>query len=113
MSSHPIPTLNRNGCQRFEHLATIDGKLELDSDGVLPLQRERDLYLMDYILQDPSFKPTHVRRLNYCRMYLQALTLADITTPSGNYIDSAKYHGQRSPFHPSFHSINQHRPNEQ
>jgi hypothetical protein len=62
------------------YLQEIDGSLELDNDGVLPIQRVNDFYLMTVILASGQFKPKEIRLLNYCRQYLQALTVSDITT---------------------------------
>lgn len=70
--------------------------IEVDEDGSVPLEREHDDHIMDIILQLKEFKPAQIRMLNYCRMYLGAVTLSDLTTANGIYLDNAKLHGHIS-----------------
>jgi hypothetical protein len=51
---------------------------------------------MDSVVADPSFTPKQVRLIHYCRLYLQVLTLSDITLANGVSLDLAMYHGTRS-----------------
>ena len=41
---------------------------------------------MDIILTNSKFKPHEIRSINYCRLYLQAITISDITTATGTYL---------------------------
>lgn len=67
------------------------------SPGILSKQREHDSYLMDHILQQSGqFTPSQIRRLNYCRLYLQAVTMSDITDISGNKLDVSIRQGMPS-----------------
>jgi exonuclease III len=77
-------------------LATIQARLEVDAPGIPPIQREHDFHLMDKIMDSGQFTPMQIRRLNYCRMYLHAVTVSDITMPSGTTLDLSKRCGQRS-----------------
>ena len=45
------------------------------------IQREHDSFLMDYILDECDKKLS--QQTNRCRVFLQVLTVADITTPDG------------------------------
>ena len=95
-------------------LATIQGSLLLDDPQIPQVQRENDEYIMDLILNSNKFKPPEIRKLNYCRLYLQAITISDLTTASGHHLDHGMLRG-----HPSlqssttnWHTINQDRPSE-
>ena len=63
---------------RFYH-ADVDGLIRLDDPGVPSLQRHHDQYLMDMVLADPKWKPIEIKRINWCRLYLNVTTLSDIT----------------------------------
>ena len=54
-------------------------------------QRHHDVILMDYILQHYT-SPTTIRRLNRCRIFLQAETLADLTNATGDRIHPNAWH---------------------
>ena len=95
-------------------LSKIDAIIEVDDPGIQPPQRVDDFYLMDCILKSKQFKPAQIRRLNYCRLYLQAITLSDITTNTGLHLDLSKRNGS-----PSLYSsvtqnvrVNQDRPSQ-
>jgi hypothetical protein len=97
-----------------EFLASISVSLQLDDPCVPPTQREHDCYLMDMIIQSKQFTPAEIRKLNYCRLFLQAVTLSDITKPNGMELDPCFLQG-RSSLHSGrtrWHTINQDRPSE-
>jgi hypothetical protein len=48
---------------------------------------------MDIIIASRLLTASEVRRLNYCRLYLQAVTLSDITTTNGLTLNNSKLHG--------------------
>ena len=57
--------------------------------------RQQDKFLMDaFIATNPSQK--ELFRLNMCRIHLQAITLADITTCDGRKIAHEAFHGTGS-----------------
>ena len=64
-------------------LRRIGGCLRLDKTYIPAIQRINDTFIMDHVLEHGSFKPIEVRRINYCRLYLQAVTVSDISTPTG------------------------------
>ena len=99
-----------------EYLKHVDGTIEIDADGVLPVQRANDFYIMDAIIQSGRFTPKEIRLLNYCRMYLQALTASDITTADGINLDYAKLYGHYHPItsaNTNIHHFHQERPDDE
>ena len=96
------------------YLASIGASILLDDSGVPKAQREHDCHLMDIIIQSGTFKPAEIRKLNYCRLYLNAVTLADITKPNGEELDPCLLKGQPSLYSgiTTWHTINQDRPSE-
>jgi hypothetical protein len=80
-----------------DFLSQIDGQIEVDDPFIPPAQREHDEYLMDIALASPEFTSSDLRVLNYCRLYLQAVTMADIATAHGDALDSALVLGGSSP----------------
>jgi len=71
----------------------INASFELDTNGVPPPQRQHDAYIMDMILESNQFTALQIRRLNYCRLYLQVVTISDITDATGTHLDQSKLHG--------------------
>ena len=95
-------------------LSTINAGVQVDDPCIPSLQRQGDSYIMDHILEAGIFSSSEVRRLNYCRLYLQAVTISDLTKITGDILDPSKLSG-----HPSLQSsqtnwitINQDRPSE-
>ena len=64
--------------------------------GIAPLEREHDCYIMETCIQSAAFKPFEIRAINYCRLYLGAVTLSDLTNTRGDRLDHAKLHGKIS-----------------
>jgi hypothetical protein len=79
-----------------KYLSHIKAGIQVDKNGVAPLEREHDTYIMDHILASKQFTPKEIRQLNYCRMVLGALTIADLATTKGDRLDNAKLHGECS-----------------
>jgi hypothetical protein len=79
-----------------QFLFTINGTIEVDRTTIQPLQRIHDCYLMDSVLANDQFTPKQVRLIHYCRVYLQVLTLSDITLANGTHLDPALHHGTKS-----------------
>jgi hypothetical protein len=66
-------------------MATIDAAIQLDHNPEIPpTQRE---HLMDLIMNARRFSNAEIRKLNYCRLHLQVVTLADVTKPNGVELD--------------------------
>ena len=57
--------------------------LHLEEPCIPALQREHDIYLMDSVLGSNHFTPLEIRRINYCPLYLGAVTLSDLTKDCG------------------------------
>jgi hypothetical protein len=63
---------------------SINGTIQLEKSWYLETQRTNDLFLMDTIMNHlPHFPPKTLKHLNACRIFLQVITLADITDGSG------------------------------
>ena len=71
-------------------MASINALLHLDMTGLPPLEREHDGYLMVWIVQSNQFTDKEGVRLNYCRLFLNAVTLSDLTVTNGKYLDNGK-----------------------
>ena len=97
-----------------EFLATISASILLDDPCIPPPQRENDKYLMDLIIQSGRYSTAQVQKLNYCRLYLQAVTLSDITKPNGHELDPCLLAGRPSLFssRTRWHTVQQDRPSE-
>jgi hypothetical protein len=52
-----------------------------------PLLREKDECLLEKVLQLTK-DVKEIRHINYCRLYLNVITISDITEPDGKYIFS-------------------------
>jgi hypothetical protein len=95
-------------------LQSIDAKLRLDTPYLPSLQRLHDFCIMDAIQSSDIFTPAEVRRLNYCRLYLKAITLSDLTSIDGRALDHSKLSGNHSLLSSHTHgsTIYQERPSE-
>ena len=71
--------------------------IQLATDSVPAPQREHDSYIMDWILSCNHYTPAEIRRLNYCRLYLNVVTVSDLATPDGLHIDLCFRDGTSSP----------------
>jgi hypothetical protein len=67
-------------------LAEQTMSIQLATDCVPAPQREHDSYIMDWILACNHYTPAEIRRLNYCRLYLNVVTVSDLATPDGLYV---------------------------
>jgi hypothetical protein len=111
----PLPHLPGRWLRSLrQFLARIDGSIELDHYFLPPIQRDRDVYIMDMILQSASFTPKEILRLNYCRLYLQAVTVSDLCMADGITMDPTMLSGRPGPDSStsSWVHITQARPNE-
>lgn len=64
------------------------------------------------ILRSEQFTAQEIRLLNYCRLYLQVVTLSDITYANGYSLDLAMLHGKinNNSSQTKWHHFNQKRP---
>ena len=94
-----------------DYLASTGGLLKLNGNFVVPQQQDHDEFLMTVALEFNWFKPAQLKRINYCRMYLNVLTVSDIATTKGDYIEPAMFSGEATPTITK-HKVNQVRPNK-
>lgn len=96
------------------YLRKVGGQLELDEPGILPLQRVHDEYIMTAIISSDRFNPSEITQLNYCRQFLQLLTISDLTTADGIHIDQDMLAGKMGKWSNTtkLHHFNQGRPNK-
>jgi len=94
------------------YLSTTGGQLQVDAHGILPLQREYDCYIMDAVISSRRFTASQIRAVNYCRLFLQAVTLSDIVLPDGVSLDHSMLDGRPSLMSSksSLHHFTQDRP---
>lgn len=79
-----------------EYLQEISGSLQIAQATIQPLQRQGDKYVMDVVLASKLFKPREIKFLNYCRLYLQVLSLSDMYNAQGNALAVGIYDGYRA-----------------
>jgi hypothetical protein len=77
------------------YLGLIQGSIQVDQSGVIELMREHDKYIMEIAIQQGKYKPHQLRRINYCRMYLNITTISEITNAKGDMIDPAMMNGNK------------------
>jgi len=78
-------------------LHEFNASIELDDPQIPPLQRDKDSYLMDHVIASGKFTPSDIKRINYCRLYLQAITISDISNIQGTQNDQAFLIGDSLP----------------
>jgi hypothetical protein len=74
-------------------LANINGTIQLNQTYVPPIQLVHDEYIMDTILWSEAFTIAQTKILNYCRLYLQVVTVLDICQANGTHVDAGYISG--------------------
>ena len=69
-----------------DFLKTFNGSIEFPEAWLPHPQRQHDSIIMDRIHTTTKSKTT-LSRINACRLYMRVLTVADITDPTGQYIE--------------------------
>jgi hypothetical protein len=72
-----------------EFLSKINGRLVLDENFAVPLQREYDEHLMDNVIKSRLLTPKEIVLFNYCKHFLEAYTISDTLEANGQYVDDA------------------------
>jgi hypothetical protein len=87
----PLPQFRESHWLRSlrSFLKSINGSIRLYHTYIPPLQHQHDSYIMDHVLSSGFFKEAEIRCINYCRLYLQAVTVSDITDATGTRL----FHG--------------------
>ena len=94
--SHPVLEQPLQPLPHIESfLARLKLSIQMTDTGIPPLQREHDTYIMDHILQaNHYYTKAEVRKLYHCRLYLQAVTVSDLSQTEGMSIDPQMMQGQ-------------------
>ncbi len=97
-----------------DFLASINASMHLDKPGIPVIQRRHDVFLMELILQSKQYTASQIRRLNYCRLYLRATTLADVTNIAGDHVEEFALTGNIPAIHRKIRGpwIHQEKPGE-
>ena len=97
-----------------QFLRHINATFELDKEFIPTLQREHDSYIMDHILDSKRFSNAEIKRLNYCRQWLQVQTISDITQASGTRLHLEFFNGRHTLMTPATTNLKfwQGKPNE-
>jgi hypothetical protein len=87
-TSRPLPQLKllRWFTSLRHFLQTINATITMDYASVIPVQRQQDVHLIDFFMNQSIYSPLHLGPLNACRLYLKVLLLSDIVTPAGSEI---------------------------
>ena len=94
----PLPYLDAPYLQHLRiFLKSTQANLQMINYGQLPLQRPNDKYIMQHTM-NMKFNDVELTYIDRCRRYLQVLTIADITTPCGRYLDDDKTQGTPTNF---------------
>jgi len=93
-------------------LTDINGSIRTNQDGVIPLPRRHDKFLMQTFVDSNQYTADELIRIDLCQKYIQTLTLSDICTPEGDYFDEAKInrYPTSSSCYTTMHCFNQARP---
>ena len=92
--NRPLPQLESKWIASMRSfLAKIAAKIVIDDFDPPKLQRLHDFNIMDVVQDSRQFTDSEIRRINYCRLYLRAETVSDITTVSGTRLDPSKTKG--------------------
>lgn len=75
-----------------QFLTTIRGSFRFSFASFTSPRREHDVHIMDAISR-LNYAPKQLRRINYCRLYLQVELLSDIVTSDGNRLISTFWSG--------------------
>ena len=96
-------------------LHTVNGKITMIDPPIPPKLRVNDRHIMDIALTQKQWTNRHLSRINACRRYLQAQTLADIATIQGTTIPPPIINGtiDFEPDNVRISTFNQRRPNKQ
>ena len=92
-------------------LATHNLSIEVEHPGIIPSQRQNDVFLMDIVIASGKFANHEIRRINYCRLYFNVTLISDITTANGLALRSEIYNGKSTmDRHSTTHQVYQEKP---
>eukprot|EP00957_Ditylum_brightwellii_P178090 13565210-Ditylum_brightwellii.AAC.1 len=61
---------------------------------VYPLQWINDEHIMPKVIASKKFKDKDIQHINYCHMYLNVMTISDVTLANGKELDQYMYQGK-------------------
>lgn len=79
-------------------LVLIGGKLVLDNPNMIKLQSHRDNFIMDQVLALKHFSTGEIKKINYCRLYLNVTLVSNVAMSCGKRINSEALTGDRKSF---------------
>jgi hypothetical protein len=91
------------------------GQIEIDNATVPAKERAHDWHIMDAVLQSGMFTAKAIKQVNYCRLYLQVVTISDVATARGDKLDPYMLRGVVNHSTSSvtkWHAFHQERPPE-
>jgi hypothetical protein len=92
-----IPYIENDYILTLRHfMQQIKATLKEEDPWTVKTSRENDTHIMDEILDSPLIPATDYSTINYCRLYLQVTTIADITTSDGKRIRTEIMEGDRN-----------------
>ena len=77
-----------------DFLQTINGYLQIHPTYVPSKPRAHDAFIMDLVIGSTWFSPREIRVINWCRLYLQAIFVSDISNTRGTHIDPHMFKGE-------------------
>jgi hypothetical protein len=72
----------------WDHLQTCKAKVEIDGLWQPTENRVHDIVIMESLIASGRFTKKELKEIKYCRKYLQAFYLSDITNIKGNKIEA-------------------------
>jgi hypothetical protein len=98
-----------------DYLALINGSMKITGLKIQQIERHGDQHIMDAALSSNVLQRHELKYINYCRLYLQMLTISDMRNAEGNKLADGVRSGRRT--NTQSYSIleepNQVRPNNQ
>jgi hypothetical protein len=83
-----------------ELLSKINGRLDLNENFAVPLQRKNDEHLMEIVINSRILTLKEIVLFNYCQHCLETYTISNTSEANGQYVDEAYL--CRQPSHTSF-----------
>eukprot|EP00957_Ditylum_brightwellii_P145085 11050129-Ditylum_brightwellii.AAC.1 len=68
----------------------------MEDNNVYPLQRVNDEHIMTCIITPGKFKDKEIQSINYCQVYFNVTTVADVTLANGKHLDPYMINGTTS-----------------
>lgn len=74
-------------------LKNIGAQLQIADIPVAQIQRINDKYIMEVVREIGHFTPIQIRRINYCRLYLNIITMSDMCSAEGKHLIKGIHEG--------------------